>query len=35
VRDALDVILDGHEPYPAVAVDRAWDLVAANSPMMR
>ena len=33
VRDALDVILHGHEPYPAVAVDRAWNLVAANSPM--
>ena len=33
VRDALDVILRGHEPYPAVAVDRAWNLVAANTPM--
>src|ERR671914_2561583 len=33
VRDALDVILRGHEPYPAVAVDRAWNLVDANSPM--
>ena len=33
VRDALEVILRGHEPYPAVAVDRAWNLVAANSPM--
>ncbi|HEX8648687.1 MAG TPA: helix-turn-helix transcriptional regulator [Thermoleophilaceae bacterium] len=33
VRDALDVILRGHEPYPAVAVDRAWNLVAANAPM--
>ena len=33
VRDALDVILRRHEPYPAVAVDRAWNLVAANSPM--
>src|SRR3954454_19248550 len=33
VRDALDVILRGHEPYPAVAVDRAWNLIAANSPM--
>ena len=34
VRNALDVILKGHEPYPAVAVDRAWNLVAANSPML-
>jgi len=33
VRDALDVVLQRHEPYPAVAVDRAWNLVAANSPM--
>jgi len=33
VRDALEVILRSHEPYPAVAVDRAWNLVAANSPM--
>ena len=33
VRDALDMILSGHEPYPAVAVDRVWNLVAANSTM--
>jgi transcriptional regulator with XRE-family HTH domain len=31
VREALDLILTGHEPYPAVVVDRAWNLVAANS----
>jgi transcriptional regulator with XRE-family HTH domain len=31
VREALDLILAGHEPYPAVVVDRAWNLVAANS----
>ncbi len=30
VRDALDLILRGHEPYPAVIVDRHWDLVLAN-----
>jgi transcriptional regulator with XRE-family HTH domain len=30
VRDALDRVLAGHEPYPAVIVDRRWDLVAAN-----
>jgi transcriptional regulator with XRE-family HTH domain len=30
VRDALDKILAGHEPYPAVVVDRRWDLVSAN-----
>lgn len=30
VREALDRILAGHEPYPAVIVDRRWDLVSAN-----
>lgn len=34
VRAALDVILSGHEPYPAVAVDRAWNMVAANRAML-
>jgi transcriptional regulator with XRE-family HTH domain len=34
VRDALDVVLSGHEPYPAVAVDRVWNMVAANSAMV-
>jgi transcriptional regulator with XRE-family HTH domain len=33
VRAALDQILTGHEPYPAVVVDRAWNLIAANSAM--
>jgi transcriptional regulator with XRE-family HTH domain len=31
VRAGLDLILTAHEPYPAVAFDRAWNLVAANS----
>jgi transcriptional regulator with XRE-family HTH domain len=31
VREALDRILRGHEPYPAVVVDRWWELVAANA----
>ena len=30
VRDALQRILDGHDPYPAVVVDGAWEMVAAN-----
>jgi len=34
VRDALDLVLSGHEPYPAVAVDRAWNMVAANRAML-
>jgi hypothetical protein len=31
VREALDLILRGHEPYPAIAIDRGWNLVAANA----
>ncbi len=31
LREGLDVILRGHEPYPALAVDRHWTLVAANA----
>src|SRR3954465_12783240 len=34
VREALDQILAGHEPYPAIVVDRAWNFVAANSAML-
>jgi transcriptional regulator with XRE-family HTH domain len=30
VRDAIDQVLQGHEPYPALVVDRHWGLVAAN-----
>lgn len=30
-RRAVDMVLKGHEPYPAVAVDRHWNLVAANN----
>jgi len=30
VREALDRVLAGHEPYPATVVDRHWGLVAAN-----
>jgi transcriptional regulator with XRE-family HTH domain len=29
-REAVDLILRAHEPYPALAVDRHWNLVAAN-----
>jgi transcriptional regulator with XRE-family HTH domain len=31
VRAALDQLLAGHEPYPAVIVDRSWNLVSANA----
>lgn len=30
-REAVDLVLKGHEPYPALAVDRHWTLVAANA----
>ncbi len=30
VRDALERVLAGHEPYPAMVVDAHWGLVAAN-----
>jgi transcriptional regulator with XRE-family HTH domain len=29
-RDALERVLRGHEPYPALVVDRHWGLVSAN-----
>jgi transcriptional regulator with XRE-family HTH domain len=31
VRDAIRQVLAGHEPYPAVVVDRGWHLVEANT----
>ncbi|MFI5889574.1 helix-turn-helix domain-containing protein [Actinoplanes sp. NPDC051513] len=31
VRDALSRILRAHEPFPAAAVDRRWNIVLANS----
>ncbi|MHB8328468.1 MAG: helix-turn-helix domain-containing protein [Acidimicrobiales bacterium] len=34
VREALDVIIAGHEPYPSVVVDRYWNLVAASTLMV-
>jgi transcriptional regulator with XRE-family HTH domain len=32
-RLAVDRVLQGHEPYPALAVDRHWVLVAANGAL--
>jgi len=29
-RKAIDLILTGHEPYPALAIDRHWNLIASN-----
>src|SRR5690606_37589330 len=35
-RQAVDLVLKGHEPFPALAVDRHWHLVAHNAlvPML-
>ncbi|CDY76092.1 Predicted transcriptional regulators [Caballeronia glathei] len=30
-RRAVELVLKGHEPYPALAVDRHWTMVAANA----
>ncbi|WP_227984069.1 helix-turn-helix domain-containing protein [Nocardia spumae] len=33
VRSALEVVLTTHEPYPAVVVDRLWNVVLGNRAM--
>jgi transcriptional regulator with XRE-family HTH domain len=30
VRAAIERVLEGHDPYPALVVDRAWEMIAAN-----
>ena len=35
VNEALELILAGHEPYPALVIDGGWDLVAANDAAYR
>lgn len=34
-RKAIDLLLAAHEPYPALAIDRHWNLVAANAVVPR
>jgi transcriptional regulator with XRE-family HTH domain len=34
-RKAISLVLAGHEPYPALAIDRHWHLVEANAGVMR
>jgi transcriptional regulator with XRE-family HTH domain len=37
IRHAVERVLEAHEPYPALAIDRHWTLVAANralSPLL-
>jgi transcriptional regulator with XRE-family HTH domain len=29
-RHAMELVLKGHEPYPALAIDRHWNLIASN-----
>lgn len=33
VREALRLVLTGHEPYPAVVINRWWELLDANAPV--
>lgn len=33
IRTAIDVVLNAYEPYPALVVDRGWNLVASNSSL--
>jgi transcriptional regulator with XRE-family HTH domain len=33
VREAIEIILEGHKPYPAFALDRHWNIVASNSAL--
>lgn len=33
IREALSHVLAGHEPFPAVAVDRHWNVVASNGAL--
>jgi transcriptional regulator with XRE-family HTH domain len=32
IRSALDKIVRGHEPFPALVADRRWDVVTTNAP---
>jgi transcriptional regulator with XRE-family HTH domain len=32
-RAAIDLVLEGHKPYPAFALDRHWNVVASNSAL--
>ena len=32
-RDAIETLLRVHEPYPSLAMDRGWNIVASNSAL--
>jgi transcriptional regulator with XRE-family HTH domain len=33
-RATVERLLKAHEPFPALAVDRSWNMIAANAPVM-
>ncbi len=33
VRQAIEILLEGHKPYPAFALDRHWNIVATNGAL--
>src|SRR5262245_23462288 len=34
-RQAVEMVVKGHEPFPALAIDRHWTLVTANDAVAR
>ncbi|OAJ62394.1 transcriptional regulator [Paraburkholderia ginsengiterrae] len=32
-REAVELVLKGHEPYPALAIDRHWTIIATNNAL--
>jgi transcriptional regulator with XRE-family HTH domain len=32
-REAIELLLEGHKPYPAFALDRHWNVVASNAAL--
>ncbi len=35
IRAAIEQVLAGHEPFPALAIDRHWTLISANQAVLR
>lgn len=33
IKAAVDMVLENHAPLPAVAIDRGWNVLSANTPM--
>jgi transcriptional regulator with XRE-family HTH domain len=33
VRGAIDIVLQGHKPYPAFAIDRHWNIIGSNDAL--